>query len=328
VELLKLTEQEFERAAKLVYDKSGIHLQPEKLGLLSNRLRRRLRALELNSFADYYRLISSEPGGECELPHFISAVTTNETYFFRNDQLWQFFKGELIPHWQEAKAKTRSIRIWSAASSSGEEAYTAAISLRENIPQIDDWSVTIIASDISPRVLDHARAAIYNDYAISRMGGPRVQAWFDRSDDGYHLKEVIRQMVNFQYHNLRDEFPDGRFDLVFLRNVLMYFDLDMKKRVLDVVSKALVPGGHLIVGDVDPIGASIQLRRAMQLEYMRPGVYRKPGGVGPVHSMESTSGAAALEREKHRQGDDCAQNFRGAGQQECDAIGVDSLGGP
>ncbi|OWY71795.1 hypothetical protein B7486_09030 [cyanobacterium TDX16] len=283
MELLKLTQQEFERAARIVYDKTGIHLPPEKLGLVSNRLRRRLRALELNSFADYYGVISSKHGGECELPHFISAVTTNETYFFRNDQLWQYFKGELIPHWQQAKAKNRSVRIWSAASSSGEEAYTAAISLRENLPEIDEWSVTIIGSDISPRVLDHARAAIYNDYAVSRMGGPQVQAWFDRKDDGYHLKDVIRRMVTFQYHNLRDEFPDGGFDLVFLRNVLMYFDLDMKKRVLQVVSDALAPGGHLIVGDVDPIGASIRLKRAVPLEYKRPGIYQKPDGAGQTH---------------------------------------------
>jgi chemotaxis protein methyltransferase CheR len=326
LELLKMTEQEFERAARLVYDKSGIHLPPEKLGLVSNRLRRRLRALELNSFADYYQLISSERGGEAELPHFISAVTTNETYFFRNDQLWRFFNGELIPHWQEAKAKTRSLRIWSAASSSGEEAYTAAISLRENIPEIDDWSVTIVASDISPRVLDHARAAIYNDYAISRMGGPQVQAWFDRKDDGYHLKDVVRRMVTFQYHNLRDDSPDGGFDLVFLRNVLMYFDLDMKKRVLSVVSGALAPGGHLIVGDVDPIGASYQLKRAMQLEYRRPGVYQKPYGAGPVHSKESASGAAALECEKHWKRDGRAKNLRRAGHHECNAVSFDSAG--
>ncbi len=283
MELLKLTQQEFERAARIVYDKTGIHLPPEKLGLVSNRLRRRLRALELNSFADYYRLLSSERGSECELPHFLSAVTTNETYFFRNDQLWNYFKGELIPHWQQARAKTRSIRIWSAASSSGEEAYTAAISLRENLPEIDEWSVTIIGSDISPRVLDHARTAVYNDYAVSRMGGPQVQAWFDRKDDGYHLKDVVREMVNFQYHNLRDEFPNGGFDLVFLRNVLMYFDLDMKKRVLQVVSDALAPGGHLIVGDVDPIGASFRLKRAVPLEYKRPGIYQKPGGAGQTH---------------------------------------------
>lgn len=292
MELLKLSEKEFEHAAQLVYDKTGIHLPPEKLGHLSNRLRRRLRALELNSFAEYHRLISSKPGGECELPHFISAVTTNETYFFRNDQLWQFFKGELIPHWQEARAKTRSIRIWSAASSSGEEAFTAAISLRENMPEIDSWSVAIIGSDISPRVLDHARAAIYNDYAVSRMGGAQVQAWFDRKDDGYHLKNIVRRMVNFQYHNLRDEFPDGRFDLVFLRNVLMYFDLDMKKRVLEVVSKALVPGGQLIVGDVDPIGASYQLKRAMPLEYKRPGIYQKPGGARQAIPSNCCRGSA------------------------------------
>lgn len=289
MELLKLTEKEFEKVSKLVYDKTGIHLPPEKLGLLSNRLRKRLRALELETFEDYYKLISSKAGCEEELPHFLSAVTTNETYFFRNEQLWAFFKNELIPHWQESRGKTRSLRIWSAASSSGEEAYTTAIALKESMPEIDNWSVSIIGSDISSRVLDHAKAAIYNDYAVSRMSKQQVQKWFDHKDDGYHLKEAVRKMVKFQFHNLRDKFPNGRFDLVFLRNVLMYFDIDMKKRVLEVVSDALAPGGHLIVGDVDPIRTVPELSKAMTLEYKRPGTYQKPQGSGAPGTKQSTA---------------------------------------
>ena len=135
MELLRLTEDEFDRIAKVVYDKTGIYLSPEKRAMLSNRLRKRLRALGLPAFEDYYRLISSKQGVEEELPHFLSAVTTNETYFFRNDTLWKFFVEELIPHFVETCGTRRSLRIWSAASSTGEEAYTTAIALRERLPQ-------------------------------------------------------------------------------------------------------------------------------------------------------------------------------------------------
>jgi chemotaxis protein methyltransferase CheR len=276
LELLKLTASEFQRIAKVVYEKTGIHLPPEKLSMLSNRLRKRLRALNLESFEDYYKLICSKQGCEEELPHFLSAVTTNETYFFRNEQLWKFFTTDLIQHFVATKGKTRSLRVWSAASSSGEEAYTAAIALREHLPDCRRWNVAIIGSDISNRVLDHARAGIYNDYAVSRMSPDQLDQWFVKQDGAYHLKDEIRKMVKFVFHNLREDLPEGRFDLIFLRNVLMYFDLEMKKRVLQVVTKALAPGGYLIVGDVDPIRTVPELSKCMTLEYKRPGAYQKP----------------------------------------------------
>lgn len=280
MDLIKLTEAEFERIAKLVYDRTGIHMPHEKLAMLSNRLRKRLRALNLDNFEAYYKLMCSPSGCEDELPHFLSAVTTNETYFFRNDQLWKFFAGELVPHWVATKSGPgRNLRIWSAASSSGEEAHTTAISLLENLPDPSRWNITIIGSDISKNVLDKAKAAVYNDYAVSRMSPAQLKRWFTKTpDNSYQLSDEVRKLVKFQFHNLREDFPNGRFDLVFLRNVLMYFDTPMKKRVIQVVSNALAPGGHLIVGDVDPIRTIPELSSAMTLEYKRPGVYFKAAG--------------------------------------------------
>lgn len=276
MELLKLTEGEFTRIAKVVYDKTGIHLSSEKLSMLSNRLRKRLRALKLDSFEDYYKLISSKTGAEDELPHFLSAVTTNETYFFRNEQLWDFFRRELIPYFAESHGSKRSLRVWSAASSTGEEAYTTAIALREHLPNAHRWQITIIGSDISPRVLDHARRGVYKEYAVSRMDRKQVARWFDQRGEEYHLKDDARKLVKFVPHNLRETFPDARFDLIFLRNVLMYFDTPMKQRVLEVVTDALAPGGYLIVGDVDPIRTTPELSSHMKLEFKRPGAYWKP----------------------------------------------------
>ena len=277
MELLTLTRDEFARFAKLIYDRTGISLEERKLSLLSNRLRMRLKALRLDSFDAYYKNIASTSSlsGD-ELHHFLSAVTTNETYFFRNEQLWSSFKSELIPYFVANRAdKDRTIRIWSAASSSGEEAYTAAISLRENLPNFDLWQITIVGTDISKRMLDRAKGAVYNDYAVSRMSKAHVKKWFDSREGQFELRPAVRKMVRFQFHNLRDPFSSGKFDLIFLRNVLMYFDTPMKLRVLKVVTDALIPGGHLIIGDVDPVSSSAELREAMTLEKTRPGFYRK-----------------------------------------------------
>ena len=278
MELLKLTPIEFSKMAKLVYERAGIHLPDTKLTLLSNRLRRRLRELKLASFGDYYRLLCNPVKCDEELPHFLSAITTNETYFFRNDNLWKFFRGRWIPEMIERRKlkRPKSIRLWSAASSSGEEAYTAAICLREDLSDFNAWNVTLVGSDISQRVLKGAAAGEYNSYAVSKMSKFMLHKWFDHKNSVYLIKPELRKMVTFQFHNLRDPNPSAPFDLVFLRNVLMYFDLAMKQRVLQNVAKAIVPGGYLVVGDVDPIRNSAELNQVLKLDYNGPNVYRKP----------------------------------------------------
>jgi len=278
MELLKLTPEEFKKFAKFAYSKTGIHLPEEKSTLLSNRLRKRLRALKLDSFQAYYDMLSDDRYYEEELPNFLSAITTNETYFFRNEKLWTLLEGELIPCFERVKSdRSKSIRIWSAAASSGAEAYTAAIVLREHLPQFSHWDVTIVASDISERVLTIAREGLYDEYAVSKMSPVLVKRWFRKEGEKYRLVDDIRKMVRFQFHNLREPFPNARFDFVLLRNVLMYFDTAMKKRVLKVVSDALVPGGFLFVGDVDPIRTTAELSSVLTLEYQKPGLYFKPG---------------------------------------------------
>ncbi|MCG8408375.1 MAG: protein-glutamate O-methyltransferase CheR [Phycisphaerales bacterium] len=284
MELKKLTIAEFKKIASFVYEKTGIHLEESKLGLLSNRLRKRLRALKLDTFNDYFKLIQSKEGYEQELPHFLSAVTTNETYFFRNEKLWEYFSNDLIPNFIKMKGSgSKAVRIWSAASSTGAEAYTAAILLRELLPNFNSWNVRIIGTDISKNVLDAAKAGVYNTYALSKTSKERVERWFKPVGDDFELKDEIKKLVTFQFHNLRDKFPNGRFDLIFLRNVLMYFDNKMKKQAITVVSDALAQGGHLIIGDVDPIRTIPELNEHMKLDYIRPGTYFKPG----VNSKES-----------------------------------------
>lgn len=284
MELVKLTSLEFRQIAKVVYEKTGIHLPETKLTLLSNRLRKRVRALKLENFKAYYDLLKDSKRCEEELPHFLSAVTTNETYFFRNEALWKFFRETWLPEVVARKKKNRSasIRVWSAASSSGEEAFTAAICLREELPDFSRWSVQIVASDISQDVLDRARLGRFTEYSVARLPKKYITKWFDQEEDAYVIKRELCKMVSFRFHNLRDPFPNANFDLVFLRNVLMYFDTSMKVRVLANVSNALVPGGRLVVGDVDPIRNCSTLSAAMTLEYRGPNVYQKPAFDRPL----------------------------------------------
>lgn len=279
MELAKLTPAEFSKISKLIYERTGICLPETKITLLSNRLRRRLRTLQLDGFMDYYKLLRDPARCDAELPHFLSAVTTNETYFFRNDSLWRFFKEKWIPEIVDCKRNKpgKSIRIWSAASSSGEEAYTAALCLREELRDFSAWKINVIGSDISQRILDSAKAGEYNDYAVAKVPPVLLKKWFSLKDGTYFLKPEIRNLASFQFHNLRDAFPNARFDLVFLRNVLMYFDTAMKLKVLRNVSQALVPGGYLYVGDVDPIRNTPELNEALTLDYKGPNLYQKPG---------------------------------------------------
>lgn len=280
MELVKLSSEEFKKFADSIYEKTGIFIPESKLDMLSNRLRRRLRALKLAAFTDYYDLLQNDEACEKELPHFLAAVTTNETYFFRNEKLWKFFREKWMPDLIERKKRSgsKTIRIWSAASSSGEEAYTAAICLRESLAGFSAWNVQIVGSDISRTVLDKASSGVFNEYAISRTPPKTVSRWFTKKNDSYELKSEIHKLVKFQFHNLRDAFPEKNFDLIFLRNVLMYFDNAMKIRVLNHLTNALTCGGNLIIGDVDPIRSTPELREAFTLDYCGPNVYLKPEG--------------------------------------------------
>ncbi len=277
MQLTTLSQDTFERFAALVSERAGIHLAKEKLPLLSNRLRARLRALHIESFEAYYDRFSDAEFVEEELPFFLSAVTTNETYFFRNEKLWQTFETQLLPEFIERNAtRNKTIKIWSAAASSGEEAYTCAICLLEGLPAGGAWRPQVVGTDISRRVLDRAAAAVYNDYAVSKMTPQRRDRWFTRTPEGYHLHEDARRIVRFQFHNLRDQFQPAIFDLVLLRNVLMYFDTEMKQRTIQVAQDAVAPGGYLFIGDVDPTRTSKELMSIMKLEPLTPGLYHKP----------------------------------------------------
>lgn len=301
-----MTPEEFGRFADLVQECCGIHMPCDKLGLLNNRLRRRISTLGLDSFATYFERVTNSCDGGAELPHFIAAVTTNETYFFRNDAIWRHFTDMLIPQWAARDGgRTRGPRIWSAAASSGEEAYTAAILLLERLPGARERGVEITGTDICSAMIARAQAGVYQDYAVSRVPAPLLDRWFTQSVAGhYQLHEAVRTLARFEVHDVRDDFKGAAFDLVLLCNVLMYFDAETRIRAIDVALNALAPGGHLYVGDVDPIRTLSAIATASNLHFVCPGVYRKterayrpaaPNGPGRCDGATDRACAASVK---------------------------------
>ncbi len=280
--LQALEQREFDLFRDFIYKECGISLAETKVALLSNRLRKRIKALKLASYDDYYHVLTG--GGraaEEEMGHFLSAVTTNETYFFRNDNLWKFVSGELLKYLEDTFPSGPAgpcWNFWSAASSSGEEAYTLAIVLREALPNYDSKKLKIIGTDISQRVLEKAQAAQYDDYSVQKMAPEIRKKYFDQEGQTglWCVKPLIKKAVEFRFHNLRDLFLGPKFHVVLLRNVMMYFDLEMKQRVLERIQEVMHPGGVLIMGDVDPMRQGGGLKDKIHLDYWKPTVYRIP----------------------------------------------------
>ncbi|MCH8963823.1 MAG: protein-glutamate O-methyltransferase CheR [Planctomycetes bacterium] len=277
---LELTAAEFKRMQELVYRHAGIAIGDEKVAMLSNRLRKRLRVLGLESFTEYYQLLKSCSLGDEELASFLSTVSTNETYFFRNEGLWEYVGTDLIKHLCQMKEgqSPKRAAFWSAASSTGAEAYTLAMVLRSKLPKFDEWHVEIVGTDISQKVLDTAQSGSYQEYALQKMDLPARRRYFKHDEEAnvFQLKDEIRKMVEFKFHNLRDAFKRNYFDVVFLRNVMMYFDYEMKKSVLANVFASMRPGALMITGDVDPLRDGSDLKDKSGLEYVRSNTYRKP----------------------------------------------------
>ena len=277
---LQLTPAEFKKMQELVYRHAGIAIGDEKVAMLSNRLRKRLKSLGMESFAQYYDLLKSCSPSDEEFSHFLSTVSTNETYFFRNERLWEYVGTDLIKHLCQTKEcqSPKRAAFWSAACSTGAEAYTLAMVLRSELPRFDEWRVEIVGTDISQKVLDTAKAGSYQEYAVQKVDSRDRGRYFKYDDEAnvFQLKDDIRKMVEFEFHNLRDAFKRNYFDVVFLRNVMMYFDYEMKERVLVNVFASMRPGALMITGDVDPLRDGSDLKAKSGLEYVCSNTYRKP----------------------------------------------------
>ncbi|WP_456447457.1 CheR family methyltransferase [Thiolapillus sp.] len=247
----EFTDRDFDRLRELVYQHTGIRMADNRRDLIYGRLSRRLRALGLHSFAAYCRLIEDGQGDELEA--FTNAVTTNLTAFFREAHHFDYLGNELLPELLKKNRDSRRIRIWSAGCSTGEEAYTAAMILLENIPDIHNWDVRILATDLDSDVLARASAGIYEQKNIRQVLGKRLQQWFQKGAGANagkaRIQPSVRELVTFRKLNLMQTWPmRGPFDLIFCRNVLIYFDKPTQKKLFERFAGILVNGGHLFIG--------------------------------------------------------------------------------
>lgn len=250
-----LTEKEYQFICDLIYKNSKIALGPNKKELVSARLSKRLRAYQITNYSDYCTLLKSPEGGE-ELVHLVDAISTNHTYFFREIKHFEFLNERMLPEWsRKAKDNNRkTIRIWSCASSSGEEPYSIGITLEEYVrshPGLD-WSLE--TSDISTRVLGKARDGIYAADRLREVKPEFMSRYFQKGTgtwEGYfRVKEAVRSKVRFHHLNLlQPMYPfQTMFDTIFCRNVMIYFDRATQEELIDKLYQLLEPGGYLMIG--------------------------------------------------------------------------------
>ncbi len=256
---LTLSLDQFRDLRDIIYEKSGIFFMENKLYLLENRLGRRLKELELPSFGDYIEHIKKQDGASAEFHQIYNAVTINETFFFRfQAQLEAFKKLFTDLTKQRLTHGKRDIDIWSAASSSGEELYTLAIIISESLgPQLRNWNIRLFGTDISHRALARAKDASYSKNSFrGSMTEVQKQRYFVEDGNLFRLKDEIRDMVQFRYLNLNDVAEVRRVtdvDFIFCRNVMIYFDDEMKKRVLRSMYGTLNHGGYFFLGEAESL---------------------------------------------------------------------------
>jgi chemotaxis protein methyltransferase CheR len=243
-----MTDQNFQDISEFAHRYTGIVLGEHKRDLVYGRLARRLRALKLKDFSTYCKLIDS-PDSE-EISHFINAITTNLTSFFRENHHFEFLKNQVLSDIKKYKTNKR-IRIWSAGCSTGEEPYSIALVLNEVMNQ-KGWDCKVLATDLDSNVLNHGFKGEYEASRIESLSADRKQKWFLRnakSPDLVKVKPSLQALVTFKRLNLLEPWPmKGGFDSIFCRNVVIYFNKETQKQLFNRFADMLLPGGYLFIG--------------------------------------------------------------------------------
>jgi chemotaxis protein methyltransferase CheR len=275
-QLLRLRPNEFRLLRDLVNAHAGLQYDDDALILFDRRLSERLAVLHLSSFDEYYKYLRFNVRGPAELEEVLERVTTNETYFFRQEYQLRAFKNEILPRLHEANVSRRRLAIWSAGCSTGEEAYTLAMLVYES-GLFQDWDLRIIGSDICKQNVAFARRGVYRGGAFRTTPIEYRRNYFVEEEDGIHVTETIRKLCYFGQLNLMDAGKAGivgRVDAVFCRNVLIYLDVRSRRKVIDCLHERLVPGGILFLGHSESL---LNVTTAFELVHLSEDlVYRKP----------------------------------------------------
>ena len=225
---IQMTTEQFNRLAQVIYDRSGIHFPEPKKYILESRLSHRLNELDMSDFDQYIAYLTMGPYQMDEFQEMFNRITINETSFFRNDAQLSVFEHQILPELLESRSKSKRLRIWSAACSTGEEPFTLAMMLHRTLGvRLADWHIEILGTDISEKALKVAQGGVYNNYAVRTTPALIKDRYFTAEGRDFKLSDSIREMVNFERHNLKDRLAakrHGIWDVIFCRNVLIYFD--------------------------------------------------------------------------------------------------------
>ena len=262
-----MTEKEFTNFKGFIYQHAGIDLAPSKHVMVASRLNKRLNYYQLASYSEYFNLVMS-PDNKDEFQVMVDLLTTNETYFFREPKHFDFLKQDILKRW-----RGKEFRLWSAASSSGEEAYSIAMILAESLAA-KQWQ--ILGTDLSTKVLLKAQQAVYMTDRIELLDQHLMRKYCLKGvrsqENTFRINEKIRQRVRFKQLNLMKPLPPkiGKFDVIFLRNVLIYFDNETKKKVVERIISTLNPGGYFFISHSETLS-----RITDKLDMVKPSIYMK-----------------------------------------------------
>jgi len=283
-----MSSKDFSVIASFLKDRSGLIIGEDKTYLLETRLSAILREHNipgLSGLADILR----QPGPHAVKDKVVDAMTTNETSFFRDNHPFETLRQSLIPGLIARRASSRSLRIWSAACSTGQEPYSLAMMLKDNFPILGGWKVEIVATDLSPTVLDRARSGLYSTFEVQR--GLPIQMLvrhFEQEEPNWRIKPEIRQTISFRPLNLLADFSSlGQFDIVLCRNVLIYFDQPTKTQILNGITRRIVPDGALLLGGAESVFGLCSTLAAL------PGLKGVYGHAGPPKPFARQLSAAS-----------------------------------
>lgn len=273
-----LTDAEFNELTKIIYEETRIKMTEHKKALVTSRLGKRLRALHMKSFGEYIKFLKSPDGGE-ETINFVNAVTTNKTDFFRENKHFEYMKSTFLPNWEKAykEGKVKNLRIWSAACSTGEEPYSILITLHEYFKNhFDKYDIRVLASDIDTNVLRHGQNGIYRDEAVEPISIDLLRKYFlkgsVKNEGLYKVKDFLKKNIAFRMLNFKDEDFDihTQFDLIFCRNVIIYFDKGFQKELFDRFYGYLKDDGLVFIGHSETLfGVSDKFK------YVTSNIYKK-----------------------------------------------------
>lgn len=274
----KLSREEFENLRNFIKEKCGIFFDENSHYILEKRLSSRLSDLKIDSFKEYLFYLKFDKKRDEELLFIYDVLTTNKTYFFREEYQLKAFTDEILPEILSKKGDNRSLRIWSAGCSTGEEPYTIAMLLYQRKDIIENYKINIFASDISQKCIKIAREGVYSSNSFRSAKDDYKKIFFTNTEDGkYRIKDEIKRLVSFGHLNLMDKRQISMLpsmDIIFCRNVLIYFDNDSRKVVIDNFYNRLINGGFLLLGHAESL---INISTSFVMRHLKNDlVYQKP----------------------------------------------------